>query len=136
MISWKVWGRVYICGRNVFIDASGALHPRRTAAPGRLRPSKTDEKYGFIDSTGSFKISAVFDMARPFRGGYDAVKVGEKWGFVDTSGKIIWGPVPRNGRNTTLILDGPKKKRKKAAKAFQKTSNRRSIVSQNPDPFS
>jgi hypothetical protein len=85
-------GTVYICGRNVFVDASGALHPRWTVSPGRLSPSKTDEKYGFIDSTGSFKIPPVFDRALPFSGGYAAVRVGGKWGYIDTSGTMVIKP--------------------------------------------
>src|SRR5215472_14095577 len=82
---WRGLGTVYVCGRYVSIDSSGALHPRRIAVEGQLVPRKHDEKFGFVDAAGEFKIPPAFDDVLPFSDGLAAVRLGDKWGFIDMS---------------------------------------------------
>jgi hypothetical protein len=89
---WRGLGTVYICGRYLSIDSSGALHPLRSVLKGQLERKNSGEKVGFIDATGAFKIPPTFDEALPFSEGLAAVRVGEKWGFIDTGGKIAIEP--------------------------------------------
>jgi len=85
-------GIVYVCGQYVSIDSAGNLLPRRIAVSGHLEPERRDNKVGFVDAEGQFKISPVFDDALPFSDGLAAVKVGEKWGFVDATGNQVIPP--------------------------------------------
>jgi WG repeat protein len=89
---WRGLGTVYICGRYVSIDSSGALLPLRTVVEGHLEPRKKGEKFGFVDASGQFRIAPTFDDVLPFSEGFAAVRSGEKWGFVDTSGHIVIRP--------------------------------------------
>jgi len=89
---WRGLGTVYVCGRYASIDASGALRPLRIAVEGHLEPKKNDDKFGFVDNSGQFKIAPTFDEVLPFSEGLAAMRSGEKWGFVDTSGKILIRP--------------------------------------------
>src|SRR5215510_7223374 len=58
---WRGLGTVYVCGRYASIDSSGALLPLRIAVVGRFEPEKKGEKFGFIDSSGWFRIAPNFD---------------------------------------------------------------------------
>jgi hypothetical protein len=89
---WRGLGSVYVCGRYVSIDASGALLPPRITVEGHLEPRKKGEKFGFVDAAGEFKIAPTFDEALSFSEGLAAVRVGEKWGFVDISGQMKISP--------------------------------------------
>ncbi|MBV9957027.1 MAG: WG repeat-containing protein [Acidobacteria bacterium] len=51
-----------------------------------------DDKWGFIDKTGSFVIKAKFDGAGDFAEGLAPVKADSKWGYVDKSGQIVIEP--------------------------------------------
>ena len=93
---WRGLGTVYVCGQYVSIDSSGALHPLRIAVEGQLEPRKNGEKFGFVDSSGQFKIEPEFDEALPFSESLAAVRVGEKWGFVDTAGRWVIRPQFKN----------------------------------------
>lgn len=89
---WRGLGTVYACGRYVSIDASGNLLPLRIAIEGELVPHNKDEKFGFVDNAGDFKIAPTFDEVLPFSEGVAAVRQGKKWGFVDTSGRMVISP--------------------------------------------
>jgi hypothetical protein len=89
---WRGLGTVYVCGRYVSIDSSGAVHPRRIAVEGQLVPRKHDEKFGFVDAAGEFKIPPAFDDVLPFSDGLAAVRLGDKWGFIDMSGHTVIDP--------------------------------------------
>lgn len=86
--------RGYVCGRDVSINLSGEPGPLRPAAPGQLEPSynETTDKYGFIDSSGAFKIAPTFDSVLPFSGGYAAVRIGTRWGFINKAGRMVIRP--------------------------------------------
>lgn len=86
------YGEVYVCGHYVSIDSSGALFPLRLAEKGRLEPERDGKKIGFVDSSGRFKIKAIFDAANPFSGGLAAVRIGSKWGFIDAAGHQVIKP--------------------------------------------
>jgi hypothetical protein len=49
-------------------------------------------KWGFIDTSGTFKIEPQFDDALSFSGHLAAVKQGEFWGYVALTGKIAIEP--------------------------------------------
>jgi hypothetical protein len=85
---WRGLGTVYVCGRYLSIDRSGKLHPRRIAVDDKLEPESADDKYGFVDASGRFRIAPVFDQVLPFSEGLAAVRSGEKWGFIDASGRM------------------------------------------------
>ncbi|HEV2299388.1 MAG TPA: WG repeat-containing protein [Candidatus Acidoferrales bacterium] len=89
---WDDYGEVYVCGRYVSIDSTGALFPLRFAEKDQLEPKHKNNKVGFIDSSGTFKISPIFDDALPFSEGLAAVKIDYKWGFIDTSGRQVIPP--------------------------------------------
>jgi hypothetical protein len=61
---------VYVCGHYLSIDASGALHPVRTALSGGLEVQTQGDKAGFVDEHGQFKIKPIFDEALPFSDGW------------------------------------------------------------------
>jgi len=89
---WQGLADVYVCGRIVSLDSSGAFHPRRVALAGELAPKRIGPKVGFIDAAGQFKIPATFDEALPFSEGLAAVQVDNKWGFIDTEGHLVIRP--------------------------------------------
>lgn len=89
---WRGLGTVYVCGRYASVDSSGALRPLRIAVDGHLEPKKNNDKFGFVDDSGQFKIAPTFDEVLPFSEGLAAVRSGEKWGFVDATGKMAIPP--------------------------------------------
>lgn len=89
---WQGLADVYVCGRVVSLDSSGAFHPRRVALAGELAPKRIDRKVGFVDAGGQFKIPPTFDEALPFSEGLAAIKVDNKWGFIDTEGHLAIRP--------------------------------------------
>jgi len=89
---WRGLGTVYVCGRYASIDSSGALLPLRIAVEGRFEPEKKGEKFGFVDSSGRFRIAPNFDEVLPFSEGLAAVRSGDQWGFIDTSGNFAVPP--------------------------------------------
>lgn len=82
---------VYVCSRDVLIDESGSVVPKKQADAyafsNGLRLKQQGNKYGFIDTSGKFKIDAIYDDVRPFSDGLAAVRVHSLWGFIDTSGR-------------------------------------------------
>jgi hypothetical protein len=89
---WRGLGSVYVCGRYVSIDSSGKLLPLRVAVEGRLEPKHEDQKVGFVDEHGEFKINPTFDDALPFSDGLAAIQINKKWGFIDAVGHQIIQP--------------------------------------------
>jgi hypothetical protein len=57
-----------------------------------LVPSQKGEKFGFVDSSGEFRIAPTFEEALPFSGGLAAIRTGEKWGFIDSAGHLVIRP--------------------------------------------
>jgi len=53
---------------------------------------KRNGKWGFIDTTGSVKISFKFDDALSFGQHLAAVKQGELWGYISLDGKMVIEP--------------------------------------------
>lgn len=89
---WQGLAEVYVCGRVVSLDPSGAFHPRRLALAGELAVKRFDGKVGFVDAGGQIKIPPTFDDALPFSEGFAAVQVNNKWGFIDTQGHLVIRP--------------------------------------------
>ena len=89
---WQGLAEVYVCGRVVSLDPSGAFHPRRLALAGELAVKRIDGKVGFVDAGGQIKIPPTFDDALPFSEGFAAVQVDNKWGFIDTEGHLVIRP--------------------------------------------
>lgn len=89
---WRGLATVYVCGRYASLDSSGTLFPLRIAVEGHLEPKRRGDKYGFLNASGQFKISPVFEEALPFSEGLAAVRVGAKWGFVNTAGNEVIRP--------------------------------------------
>lgn len=58
----------------------------------QLAAVKQGGKWGYIDTKGAWAITAQFDEAKPFSGGYAAVRVGEKWGYINQKGVIVIAP--------------------------------------------
>ncbi|AZN39944.1 WG repeat-containing protein [Paenibacillus albus] len=54
--------------------------------------ARQNGKWGFIDTSGTFKIEPQFDDALSFSGHLAAVKQGEVWGYVALTGKIAIEP--------------------------------------------
>jgi len=64
-----------------------------------LFPVRLDDKYGYIDNTGTLVVVPQFDDAFAFCQGLARVRVGGKgpfgegkWGYIDKTGKFVWGP--------------------------------------------
>ncbi len=52
-------------------------------------PAKKDNRWGFIDTTGRFVITPVYDDASAFENGYAWVKQNGKYALLNTEGKLI-----------------------------------------------
>lgn len=50
---------------------------------------KTNDKWGFVDSTGKVVVEAKFDNAKSFSNGLAAICQSEKWGFADKDGTVV-----------------------------------------------
>lgn len=48
--------------------------------------------FGFIDKSGTFRITPQFQEAKPFSDGLAAARKGNKWGFIDKSGEFVIKP--------------------------------------------
>jgi hypothetical protein len=57
-----------------------------------LAPVMQNNLFGYIDSTGSFTISAQFDLAFPFVNDLAIIAVNDRYGYIDNQGKIIINP--------------------------------------------
>lgn len=54
-----------------------------------LIPYHKGKKWGFCDASKQMIIGAKFDAARPFSGGWAAVKKKSLWGAIDSTGKTV-----------------------------------------------
>ncbi len=54
-----------------------------------LAAVEIDDKWGFIDRSGTIVVSPQYDSAMDFSEGLAAVSVNDKWGFIDQSGTIV-----------------------------------------------
>lgn len=46
-------------------------------------------KFGFIDTTGNFKIKPIFEEAHYFNEGLSIFRKGDKYGYINSTGKIV-----------------------------------------------
>jgi hypothetical protein len=105
---WGTWfskglATVYLCGREVSIDRTGKILPKRIALEGELVPKPKDKKVGFVDSSGEFRIAPTFDDVMPFAESLAAVKVGPKWGFINSAGEFV---IPPRFKYAFYFLEG------------------------------
>lgn len=56
---------------------------------GNLFPAMNSGKYGFLDKSGNWSISASYEEVRGFSEDIAAVKIGGLWGFIDNSGQLL-----------------------------------------------
>jgi hypothetical protein len=68
----------------------GAFHEGLARARSRGQGFFSGSKWGFIDSTGAFRIEPQFDAANAFRNGLALVEVGNTRGYIDHQGKFVW----------------------------------------------
>lgn len=63
-----------------------------------LAPARHDDgRYGFIDTTGQWKLPAAYKQAEPFSEGLAAVQADDGlWGYINSTG--LWVVAPRFGR--------------------------------------
>jgi len=57
-----------------------------------LYPVRIDDKWGYIDSTGSVRVEPRFDSAYGFFEGFGLVSMGSDFGYVDMSGALVIQP--------------------------------------------
>lgn len=57
-----------------------------------LYPVCIDDKWGYIDSTGSVRVEPRFDSAYGFFEGFGLVSMGSDFGYVDMSGALVIQP--------------------------------------------
>jgi hypothetical protein len=80
---------------RLFVDGTDtgfAYEDARPFAADGWAAVKKDGKWGFVDTSGTFKIEPRFDDALSFGGHLAAVKRGELWGYVALTGKIAIEP--------------------------------------------
>ena len=65
---WRGLGTVFVCGRYVSIDPSGALHPLRVALDGQLEPKKKVRSSDSSMPLGSSKSLRHLTSTFVFRG--------------------------------------------------------------------
>lgn len=66
---------------------------RGTVAPVvGLFPAMVQERWGFIDRTGSVVIEPEYEGTQDFSGGLAPVKKDGKWGYVDATGEVVIQP--------------------------------------------
>ena len=58
-----------------------------------LEPVEQMGKWGYVDSQGHLRISAIYDTAAEFSEGLAAVKMDGKWGYIQSNGD--WFILPR-----------------------------------------
>ena len=54
---------------------------------------KENNKFGFIDKSGTYVIPPIYDFADDFSGGLALVQVGSDWFLVNTTGQEQKGPL-------------------------------------------
>lgn len=87
----RLAGYIDKTGKFQFIfDFIPSLYPKEFKEG--LAPVGKDKKWGFIDKTGAFAITPVYDDALPFSEGLAAVEQGGKWGLVNHSGDVVVEP--------------------------------------------
>jgi hypothetical protein len=93
---------VLISGAWGYVDVTGAMavpavYDWAGAFREGLAPVAADGQYLFIDTAGTPAGPLRFSDARPYSGGYAAVRLGEgdygAWGFVDRTGALIIPPL-------------------------------------------
>ncbi|MDB5105597.1 MAG: Leptospira [Fibrobacteres bacterium] len=93
---------VLLGGKWGYLDATGRMAiPAVYDWSGNFReglaPVSSGGEYGFIDSNGAFAGPLRFSDARPYSGGYAAVRIGDEengaWGFVDRAGRLAIPPL-------------------------------------------
>jgi len=58
-----------------------------------LAAVELDNKYGYIDTSGSIVCQPKFENASSFSEGLAAVEIDSKWGYIDKNGTVIITPV-------------------------------------------
>ncbi len=75
---------------EVVIDLSGYTFCKFSKGfSGGLAEVKRNDKYGFIDTTGTEVVPVKYDKVDDFSEGLAGVKLNDKWGFIDTTGQEI-----------------------------------------------
>lgn len=54
-----------------------------------LAPNGSDFKFGFVDSTLTYKIQPIYQEAKAFTEGLAVVRINDKYGFIDKSGTLV-----------------------------------------------
>lgn len=54
---------------------------------------KKNGKWGAVSASGTFVVAPVWDMLRPFDGGYARAMKDGKWGLIDAAGRVAAAPV-------------------------------------------
>lgn len=52
-------------------------------------PTRLNDNWGFIDTSGSWMIKAIFESCEPFKEGMSLVSIDDRFGFVNTRGEVI-----------------------------------------------
>ncbi len=60
-----------------------------------LAAVKTDESWGFIDTTGKLAITPQFEFARPFEDGLALVRIHGKQTYITKTGAFVIDPFAR-----------------------------------------
>ena len=56
------------------------------------RVKSNDNKWGYVNKSGTVVIKPAFESADPFVEGLALVEFDGKKGYIDRSGKFVWGP--------------------------------------------
>jgi hypothetical protein len=82
----------FMCTALLFAQVS--LSPQASAQIGNtpLKPAEQGNKWGYVDSTGTFLIRPQFDSADPFSDGVAEIELNNRFGFIDTSGRFVAQP--------------------------------------------
>lgn len=106
--------RVREGGQMAFIDQTGAIV---FSLPGarwagefseglvkvRLDGPKREERWGYVDRAGAWKIEPRFETAETFHHGLARVMTGGKYAYIDSAGKYVWGPESWNAALETRM---------------------------------
>lgn len=76
----------------------------------KLIPATYESKWGFIDTTGSWKLEPQFDFCEPYSEGMALIENNALFGFVDLHGELIINPVYEEADNfnngVAIVFDG------------------------------